>query len=148
MAKSRTPFPLRELERMFGRMEEGVEDATNWWEFEPFTGRETRTIGVDLRDDGDSLVLIADVPGFEREDINLRLTDQRLHISAEHDTKDETDEDNYIRRERRHRSLTRTIALPEPVEMDESTATLNHGTLTVTMPKSDPESLGKSIEIS
>ncbi len=148
MSKSATPFPLNELERMFGRMGEGVEGGTNWWELEPFTGRQTRAIGVDLRDDGDALVLIADVPGFEREDIDLRLTDQRLRISAEHDTKEETDEDNYIRRERRHRSLTRTIALPEPVEMDESTATLNQGVLTVMMPKSDPESLGKHIEIS
>ena len=66
---------------------------------------------TDIRDAGDKFILEAELPGFEKEDIHLDLKDGILTIAAEHkenaDQKD--DKGNYIRRERRYGSFSRSF---------------------------------------
>lgn len=112
-------------------------------------GGEIGTAAVDVAEwDGDYLV-IADIPGFEREDIDLRLRDGTLHISATHKGEHEPEVERYHRRERAHRSVSRTVDLPGPVEEEAAEATYENGVLSVTLPKAhqtDPEE-GRQISI-
>lgn len=66
---------------------------------------------TDIRDQGDKFLLEAELPGFQKEDISLELKEGILTIKAEHkenqDQKD--DKGNYIRRERRYGSFSRTF---------------------------------------
>lgn len=107
------------------------------------------TMGIDLADHGDQFVLTADVPGFEKDEIDLRLSDHTIHITAEreHETTDEREE-YYLKSERARESMSRAVRIPEPVEEDAVAASYKNGVLTITLPKRDPaDPNGQQIDI-
>lgn len=143
--------PFRSLERQFERMQRQFEEALEMWDVDRFgpATTDTTTMGIDLADHGDEFVLTADVPGFEKDDIELRLSDDTMHVTAEreHEETEERDE-FYIRSERERRSLSRSVRLPEPVDEDAVEATYQNGVLTVTLPKREPSDVeGQTIDI-
>jgi HSP20 family protein len=92
--------------------------------------------------------LTAELPGFEKDDIDLRVTDRTLRLEAEHEGESTEESDGeYVRRERRQTAVARSIHLPEAVQTDDIEATYNNGILTVRMPKIDPVTQGSEIEI-
>jgi len=103
------------------------------------------TIPVDIQDEGDRLVVKADLPGVEKEDINLKADSDRVEISAEssHEVKEENEK--YLKRERQSRSFRRTVRWPEAVDEESVEASFDEGVLTVTADKE--ESSGRDIEI-
>ena len=94
---------------------------------------------TDIRDAGDSYVLEAELPGFNKEDINLDLKDGILTITAAHSesTEDKGDNGSYIRRERRYGSFQRSFDVTGIEETGITAAYLN-GVLTLTLPKAKP----------
>lgn len=147
MTISRNPF--YELERLFEQMQENVEEVSRWWEPESIAtgGVTTTSVKVDLEDRDEELVLTAELPGFDKEDIDVRVTDRTLRLEAEYEGGTEEADGEYVRRERRRASVTRSIPLPEAVETDDISATYNNGILTVQMPKSEPVTEGTKIEV-
>lgn len=139
--------PLTEPNRFFERMQNDFEEmAHSWSEESEFVSSSVR---VDLEDRDDEFVLTAELPGFEKDDIDVRVTDRTLRLEAEHaEETEEEEEGEYVRRERHRASVTRSISLPEAVEVDEISATFNNGILRVQLPKSEPVTQGKQIEIS
>ena len=101
---------------------------------------------VDVADREGELVVTADLPGFRREDIDLTLRDDELHVEAEHrEESEESGEDgHYIRKERRHQSVSRSVTLPEAVEAERASAQFQNGVLTVTLPKQHEEGEGST----
>jgi HSP20 family protein len=127
--------PFDEIERFFDR---GPFDVDRAWRRDP------RTADVDVAEYDDELVVMVDLPGYDREQIDVRAADGRVTITAERaettraeapDGEDETG--RYLRRERRQESVTRTVELPLAVVEAEASATYQHGVLTVTLPKAD-----------
>ena len=94
---------------------------------------------TDIRDAGDSFLLEADLPGFNKEDISLDLKEGILTIKAEHkDSQDQkNDKGEYIRRERRYGSFARTFDV-SGINESGITAAYNNGILEVTLPKQAP----------
>lgn len=137
----RTPFQrveqlLEEMDEQFSRARVGV-------------GGEIGTAAVDVVEWDGEFVVLADLPGFESEDIDIRLTDHTLHIEAEHKAEEEFEEEHYIHRERTRTDVSRTIPLPEDVDAESVSATYEDGVLTVTLPKATTEEeSGHHIEIS
>ena len=123
-----TTNPFDEIEQFLGRTPFAGERA---W------GRDLRTADIDVAEYDDEFVVMADLPGFDREEIDVRATGDRLTIAAERDAEREDTERRYLRRERRHESVTRTIELPATATPENATATYRHGVLTVTMPLDD-----------
>lgn len=64
---------------------------------------------TDIIDKGDKFVLEADMPGFSKEDININIENNMLTITAKHNVENEDNTENYIRRERRYGSYTRSF---------------------------------------
>ncbi|WP_251341268.1 Hsp20/alpha crystallin family protein [Haloplanus halophilus] len=89
---------------------------------------------VDVAHIDDELVVTADVPGFEKEDFEVSVDGDLLTIRAESDSESASDDDAYVRRERRHSSMRRTIHLPVDVDGEGASATYRNGVLTVTIP--------------
>jgi HSP20 family protein len=135
---------------MFERMQELFAEMANNWNGEAFqtSSLTASSANVDLEDRSDEFVLTAELPGFDKGDIDVRVTDRTLRLEAEHEEEstEETDGE-YIRRERRQTSVARSIPLPGAVETDDIEATYNNGILTVRMPKSDPLPQGREIDI-
>jgi HSP20 family protein len=92
-------------------------------------------VPMDMMETENSLVLRADVPGMDRDDIEITIRENMLTISGKYETeKKEESEDVYFR-ERRAGSFRRSITLPAEVDEEHVTAELHKGVLTVTMPK-------------
>lgn len=104
-------------------------------------------ISVDVAEDDDEITVTADLPGYDREDIDVTVEDRRLTIRAERERKTEKEEE-YHRRERSFRRQTRTIRLPAPVDEDAASAAYKNGVLEITLPKlEEVEEAGHEVEI-
>lgn len=87
---------------------------------------------VDVREHDDEIIIVADIPGVEKENLKLNLIDPRtLEISCERRSEQEEKEEGYFMRERTFGSMRRTILLPKDVTEDNSTASFKNGVLEV-----------------
>ena len=93
---------------------------------------------TDVIEKENSYELQAELPGFNKEDINIDLKNDTLTISATHsDNKDEKDADGkYIRRERRSSSYQRSFHV-EGLKPEDIIAQYRNGVLTVDLPKKE-----------
>ncbi|MGQ4555489.1 Hsp20 family protein [Halobellus sp. GM3] len=130
--------PFEELERIFERMSRQFEDAPQILESGGPLERwatEYDTMPIDLLEHDDEYVVTVDLPGFERDDVSIRVTDHTLVVEAERESTVDEDEERYLRRERRHESMQRSVRLPNEVEKEDVSAKMTHGVLTVSLPK-------------
>jgi HSP20 family protein len=90
---------------------------------------------ANLVDDGNQLVLTAEVPGLSERDVKLTLNQEVVTISGER-TVEVPEGYSVHRRERANVNFTRSFALPCRVNADRASATVKDGILTVTLEKS------------
>mgnify|MGYP002760763938 FL=1 len=131
---SRNPF--EELERVFSRMSQQFDETTGIRELEvPGLGRGYESPTVDLVERDDEFVLAIDLPGFEREDLEVKTTDRTLRVQAEKEATFDEERDRFVRHERRQQSIDRSIRLPSQVNPEKVDAEMRNGVLTVTLPR-------------
>lgn len=103
-----------------------------------------RDINLTLEEADEGYVVIADLPGFETEEIDLRLDGETLIIAAEHDVEEESEGMHRASR----RSIHERMRVPGDVVEDEISATYRNGVLEVTLPvREEPRDEGRSIDI-
>jgi HSP20 family protein len=102
---------------------------------------------VDILDLGDALQVVADMPGVQKEDIEINLTPERVEISAESSTETERKEEDYTYRERGYASYRRVLDLPADVLPDKAEASFKNGVLEVTLPKKEPTEVEKKTRL-
>ena len=115
--------------------------------FQPvlYTGRNSH-IRADIKENEKEYEFSIDLPGFDKKDIELTLSDGYLTVSAKKQEK-EMDNEKFIRRER-SMSCSRSFYVGEVAGEEEIKAKYNNGTLVLTIPKLDKKELPKkSIEI-
>jgi HSP20 family protein len=89
---------------------------------------------MDVMEDEEKIVVKTDLPGVNREDIKIDLTEDTLKIEAQF--QEETEKGvNYYKKERKYGEASRTMILPAKVKINEVTAKCENGVLTVVMPK-------------
>lgn len=153
------PYWSREAQTQFEKMMEQFEkDYADFWETPPmFKHRhrlhhvpgfpmmpsEETMPSVDLEDKGKEYRLTADLPGFNKEDIEVEVQDDSVIIQAQKAQTEEEKKKNYVRRERRARSFYRRMPLPENVKAEEAKASLVNGMLEITLPKKEPKETKK-----
>lgn len=93
---------------------------------------------VNLVDHGDSFELNAEVPGFNKEQVDIEVTENSITISGKMEEKEEKMRGNYRLNEIRSRSFKRSIMFPEKVVPDKGNAKIEKGVLKVTVPKETP----------
>ena len=120
--------------------------------FDAFFGRQTQGLedlwkpAVDIEENNGNLLVKAEIPGMNKEDIKVSVKDDMLTISGERKRENETKEKTFHRIERCYGQFRRMIRLPAEVDADNVKATYKDGVLHVTMPK--PESTKpKQIEV-
>lgn len=92
------------------------------------------TTAIDLIREKDKLILRADMPGITPEDVKIEVRDDIITVSGQHEEEKEEKDENYVRRERRCGSFSRSIALPSGVDADKIKATSKDGVVEVTIP--------------
>jgi len=101
---------------------------------------------VDIYEDGDNLVLKAELPGINPEEVEIRVEDNTLYLKGERKFEKEVKEQSYHRVERSYGAFTRTFSLPNSIDADKVSASYKDGVLTLTMPKKE-EAKPKTIKI-
>ncbi len=92
---------------------------------------------VDLVDEGDTLVLTAELPGIGAKDLDVTLRGETLILTGEKKAEREIKEHDAYRLERSYGTIQRRIELPCPVKEDKIKAEFKDGVLTITMPKEE-----------
>src|SRR3989304_6435039 len=92
---------------------------------------------IDVIETDKEVIATAEMPGLEKQDIKINLTEDRLEISAETKHEEKKEEKGYLYKERRSGSYYRAISLPSPVDPDTSKASYNNGVLEIKMPKTE-----------
>src|SRR3989338_8595983 len=92
-------------------------------------------LSVDVYQTPDAIVVKALVAGVQPTSIDISLTREMLTISGVREDEREVEEDNYFQRELYWGSFSRTILLPEEVDVDMAEATEKHGILMIRLPK-------------
>jgi len=90
---------------------------------------------MDLVETDDHLVLRADLPGVDRDDIEIEVKDGVLTVSGERKAQHEEKREGYHRVERSFGRFSRSLELPKGVEPDSVSASFDRGVLEVRMPK-------------
>lgn len=92
---------------------------------------------VDVHETPDDIVVTASLPGVKADDVDITITGQNLTVRGEFKADDEIKRDQYLYRERRHGSFSRSLQLPVRVEGERAEATFTDGVLTLRIPKAD-----------
>jgi HSP20 family protein len=92
---------------------------------------------IDVMEKDKEIIATAEMPGLEKKDIKINVTEDMLEISTETKQEEKKEEKGYIYRERRSGSYYRAISLPSPVDPDNSKATYENGVLEIKMPKTE-----------
>ena len=120
-------FPEDEFERaLYGRKN-------------PFGGKKAANLmKTDVREHEDSYEIDIDLPGFDKEDINLNLKEGYLTVNASKSVdKEGKKHGKVIRKERYEGAMTRTFYVGEQVTQDEIKAAFKNGVLKMNLPKKD-----------
>lgn len=97
-------------------------------------GYDEGTLGVDISETDQELVVRASLPGFSEDEIDVQLHQGVLSIKAEHTVSEAHEDERYHRRERRWSTLSRRLALPGVLHDADVNADLKNGVLTLRIP--------------
>jgi HSP20 family protein len=114
-----------------------MEDLLNTWRQEfptPFRAS-SALIPVDVTEEDKRYVIEADLPGIEKNQINVSLEGNLLTIQTQMKKTEEKEEGNYIMKERCETACSRSVTLPLVEDNAKVDATLRDGVLTVCVPK-------------
>lgn len=92
---------------------------------------------IDIVDRENEILVRAEVPGVKKDDLNIEVQGNQLFLSGKHEDESEQEQGNYLYRERRFGSFTRSIHLPEEVDSEKVKASCHDGILEITLPKAE-----------
>ena len=104
------------------------------------------TFKIDVQEQEKEYVIEAEIPGVQKNEINIALEEGRLRIAVNKEEKIEEKEKNYIHRERRYSSMQRNIILADADE-NGIKARLEDGVLSISVPKKAKNESSVRIEI-
>ena len=104
-----------------------------------FEGTESKVMKTDIKEKKDKYLIDIDLPGYEKEDIKMEISDGYLtvHASVNKEVNDEKDKGKYVRKERYVGECSRSFYVGDNVTEDEIKAKFKNGTLTIEVPKKD-----------
>ena len=138
---------MRRLDRqdgdIFNQMQKMMEEIQN--KGVNFASDLTQSIPVDIREEDGELIVSADMPGVQKEEINVRADKDQVEIAAESNQEVTEENEKYLRRERRSRQFRRTVPWPKPVDPETVTAEYEDGVLEISAETDEEE--GRDVEI-
>ena len=136
------------FDNAFSRFRRDFEDLLQWpIERETTLSEMTeKAVSIDLEEKADRYVLVAETPGYKKDEIEINVTPDVVEISGCKETSKNEENKNYIRRERSSESFYRKMPLPAEIMVEQAQANLKDGILEVVLPKKEV-STSKKVEI-
>lgn len=101
---------------------------------------------IDMYDKKDEIVVKVELPGVEKDQVDITLSEDTLTVKGEAKREEEVKDEDYYRCERCYGSFSRTIELPVRIQGDKSKATFKNGILEIRLPKAE-EAKPKEIKV-
>ncbi len=92
---------------------------------------------IDIFEEGNDVVVKAELPGMKKEDIDVKLTDNTIAISGEKKKEEKVEKKDFYRLERSYGSFARVFTLPTEVQTDKVKAQFKDGILEIRVPKTE-----------
>jgi HSP20 family protein len=99
---------------------------------------------TDLIDSGESFIIKSDLPKIKKEDITVHITEDSVELTVLFDDADENIE--FLKKERNYGETTRTIKLPDLIEVKKASAKFEDSVLTLNLPKVQEEKIKVEIK--
>ena len=93
-------------------------------------------IRTDVKETDKEYIVEAELPGFDKKDIELDLTEDRFTITAKQEETNDEENQNYIRKERRYGEVSRSF-LVRGIDSEKVSADYKDGILRITLPKQE-----------
>ena len=103
-------------------------------EYEP-AAEEEGELTVDIYNKGDAIVIQSTVAGVRPEHLDVAITDDMVTIRGRRERSDRVKEEHYYYKELFWGTFSRQVILPEEIQQEEAEANLQHGLLTIKLPK-------------
>ena len=128
--------PMEDMERMFeGIIPRGWLRSLDWPGLEGMTPFAQGYPPIDVIDRENEVVLRAQVPGVNKDNLDISISDNVITIRGRSEQEEEREKEDYYCREMSYGEFSRSIALPETVDADKATAKMKEGMLEMTLPK-------------
>ncbi|MGB9749379.1 MAG: Hsp20/alpha crystallin family protein [Caldisericia bacterium] len=92
---------------------------------------------IDLLETDTDIVLKAELPGLKKENIDITVTEDEVHLKGERKEEMETKKENYLRKEICYGKFERVVSLPTEVDPEKVQAEFKEGVLEIKMPKKE-----------
>ncbi len=139
--------PSRELSSLRQRMDGIFSEAMGrGWGGEEGLATGAWTPPVDVYETPESIVLKADLPDVNKDEVDISVENNTLTIRGDRKREQEIKEKNFYRMERSYGTFARSFSLPPTVEAEKIEAAFSNGVLTLTLPKRQ-ESKPKQIKV-
>lgn len=130
--------PFREFMNLQRRFGHGMSDSDDYYgAWAP---------AVDIFEKGDDLVIRAEIPGVDKDDVDITVRNNSLTLRGERKREQEITEENSYRLERSYGNFVRSFTLPRTVDASRISARYSNGVLDIVLPKAE-EAKPKKIEI-
>ncbi len=130
--------PFRELMNLHRRMSHPESDANDFYgAWAP---------AVDIFEKGDDLIIRAEIPGVDKDNVDISVRNNSLILRGERKREEEIKDDNSYRLERSYGKFVRSFSLPRTVDSSRISAKFKNGVLDIVLPKAE-EAKPKKIEI-
>jgi len=141
------PFSMmRRFADEMDRMWEGF-GFPGWGRMMPATRFETFSPQIDIIEKEGKLVLRADLPGMNKDDVKVEITDDAIILDGERKYEHEENEGGIYRSERSYGHFYREIPLPEGVKTENATANFKNGVLEITVDAPKAAQNRRTIEV-
>lgn len=135
--------PFSDIDVLRRQMDRLFDEVTHW----ETPSTVISAPAIELSDEGDRLMLKAEIPGIDAKDLDISVMRQAVVLKGERRVEEKTEEQGYFRSEFRYGSFARTIPLPTEVQNENATAEYKDGVLTLTLPKAE-ETGDRAVKIS
>lgn len=132
--------PFEEMDRLMQRMAEGI-FPRGWlrpwrWEWPDLPALpEVRWPRVDVVDREEDVLVRAEIPGVDKKDLEISVTDNALTIKGATKREQKEEKGEYYRHEISEASFARTVALPADVDGTRAKASSKDGMVEIVIPK-------------
>ena len=117
-------------------------------DFFPTNNRKERTLmKTDIKEGKDKYILDIDLPGFDKQNINMSLNNGYLNIHAKVNKEEKSDKDEkYVHQERFYGECSRSFYVGNEINEEDINAEFNNGILKIEIPKKDSEDRSNEVK--
>lgn len=123
-----------EISSLLNRHFDNYFPQSNYWE-----DAEKLSMPIEVTDKGKEFDIRAELPGIKKEDLDIDIEENYLRINAKKFDETNEEDKNYKHSEFSYGEFSRTIQLPEEIDIDKTDAKLEHGVLKIVAPKIQKE---------